>query len=700
MEPGNPMMPLITKTYLFPKESKIKKVECSFSDEISRKIDYKIESAPEPVTKIKVDKSVLSDIDNKPDDVFYEDLDLYPKNHYDYQISRGIDGISVSFRFYPLTYQPKTNTIFSVKDVKINIEFEEIKQDKVYSEEYDMVIVAPDKFSRHLSSLIDHKNNVGVKTFIKTTEEIYDEYDKRDKPEEIKYFIKDAIEQYNISYVLLVGGMKGIKKDWYVPVRYSNLDDGSRELSVVWETSYITDLYYSDIYDKNGNFSSWDTNENNVFAEWTDASKDEIDGNPDVYVGRLACRNTKELNNVVKKIIDYESSSHSDSWSKRMIVAAGDCYDGSYFSVLWNTSAFKDGEYTIFAQCQNGEAYSSIESKKVYLSLANDNSINQNNLDSEKLEAVQSSSDSDPVVQILSPYNSELIDKIETKNKTWIELKAYDTTLPFNTLKVNVWIKNDSDIEVKNFTRYFDTYQYYEGEILTNSSSSFMKNAGYEIIKLYASTGSLNKPSDVINEMRKGASFIHLHGHGDPSGWFTHYPNNEFLYIDGILNRNVPFIFNTEKLPVIVMGGCHNNQFDVTPVNIIDGIKEFGMDYFSIINYGQFFWKTWIKECVGWNLVSTKLGGSIATIGNTGLGYTYVNKFVEAGLGGFLESNFFEIYSTHPEYTLGQAHSHTISNYIANFPINNYNEYRNTDRKTVEEWVLLGDPSLKIGGYS
>ncbi len=43
--------------------------------------------------------------------------------------------------------------------------------------------------------------------------------DGRDKPEQIKYFIKDAIETYNITFVLLVGGTKGIRKQWYVPVR-------------------------------------------------------------------------------------------------------------------------------------------------------------------------------------------------------------------------------------------------------------------------------------------------------------------------------------------------------------------------------------------------------------------------------------------------------------------------------------------------
>ena len=40
-------------------------------------------------------------------------------------------------------------------------------------------------------------------------------------------------------------------------------------------------------------------------------------------------------------------------------------------------------------------------------------------------------------------------------------------------------------------------------------------------------------------------------------------------------------------------------------------------------------------------------------------------------------------------------HSNTISDYVTFFNPNR----DEIDRKTVEQWVLLGDPSLKIGGY-
>ena len=98
-----------------------------------------------------------------------------------------------------------------------------------------MVIIAPEKFSTDLQPLIDHKNSHGMQTILKTTESIYTEFSGRDQPEKIKYFIKSAIENWNITYVLLVGGKKSLltgnwgiegprtsNDDRYVPVRYKN----------------------------------------------------------------------------------------------------------------------------------------------------------------------------------------------------------------------------------------------------------------------------------------------------------------------------------------------------------------------------------------------------------------------------------------------------------------------------------------------
>jgi len=148
------------------------------------------------------------------------------------------------------------------------------------NEEYDLVIIAPNIFSSVLQPLLDHKNSRNVRSVLKTTEDIYNDYNGRDQPEQIKYFIKDAIETWGIDYVMLVGGAE------LLPSRYTHIYF-VYDYQIQWE--FLSDLYYADIYDENDNFCTWDSNNNDIFGEhkW-DGKTDDIDLIPDVYIGRLA----------------------------------------------------------------------------------------------------------------------------------------------------------------------------------------------------------------------------------------------------------------------------------------------------------------------------------------------------------------------------------------------------------------------------
>jgi hypothetical protein len=68
---------------------------------------------------------------------------------------------------------------------------------------------------------------------------------------------------------------------------------------------------------------------------------------------------------------------------------------------------------------------------------------------------------------------------------------------------------------------------------------------------------------------------------------------------------------------------------------------------------------------------------------------------VEA-LGGYLETQFFEAYGANHTDILGQTWCSAITQYLHIYP----GMKNRDDAKTIEQWVLLGDPSLKIGGYS
>lgn len=189
------------------------------------------------------------------------------------------------------------------------------------SNDYDMLIISTSLYSNYILPLINHKNSLGVKTFLKMTEEIYNNYEGRDNAEKIKYFIKEAKEVYNINYVLIIGGALDI------PGRYTHIYFNEPfDYPTPDEWVFTSDFYYADLYDQTGSFSSWDSNENNVFAEYNwNGNTDDIDLVPDVYIGRLACIDEIQVQNCVNKIILYETEkSWEQHWFKNLVMIAGD----------------------------------------------------------------------------------------------------------------------------------------------------------------------------------------------------------------------------------------------------------------------------------------------------------------------------------------------------------------------------------------
>ncbi len=200
---------------------------------------------------------------------------------------------------------------------------------KTDTKKYDLLILCPSIFYEPLYALKLHKEKYGIKTIIVTLDEIY--HSKyfpckgRDNAEMVKYFIKNAYDNWHIKYVLLVGGRKpGKAERWYMPVRYVY----NQDVDGFWsEPRFLSDLYFADIYDSDGKFSSWDTNGNGIYGEWIgEKAQDIIDLYPDVYVGRWPARNAFEVEIMVEKTIEYEKNAYGKEWFKRIVVAAGDTY--------------------------------------------------------------------------------------------------------------------------------------------------------------------------------------------------------------------------------------------------------------------------------------------------------------------------------------------------------------------------------------
>jgi hypothetical protein len=182
---------------------------------------------------------------------------------------------------------------------------------------YDLLVIAPDGWKDDIAPLKQHKESHGMDTIVVGLDEIYDgdifSVSGRDEAEQVKYFIKNALDEWNITYVLLIGGRQpGVDEQWYCPVRYI-----SEEL---WEGPYLGDLYFADIYNEDGVFQSWDTNEDDLFG----TQNDDMDLYPDVYLGRWACRSIRDLRTVIDKTIAYETQA---THSNKIVLVGGDIFD-------------------------------------------------------------------------------------------------------------------------------------------------------------------------------------------------------------------------------------------------------------------------------------------------------------------------------------------------------------------------------------
>jgi hypothetical protein len=477
-------------------------------------------------------------------------------------LSQGEHTTFLTVRVYPVRFFPVEHNLQFISEINVNISYKEPSEPLLEDNDvYDLLIIAPLSYKRHIRPLIRHKEKFGIKTKFVSPIWIYLTTKGRDQAEKIKYYIKNEIEESGIKYVLLFGGRHGQLFRWDIPVRYSRVVPPDEQEYP--EQSFIADLYYADIYDSRGNFSSWDSNNDGIFSQWNATFQEEMDLYPDVYLGRLPCRNFLEVKIMVNKIINYEKEKLDESWFKNLILVAGDNYP-------------------------------------------NNNSL--------------------PPIQ-------------------------------FN-----------------------------EGELISEKAITLMPD--FNPVRLYAGEGQDINRTTVNAIMNKGAGFAYFCGHGSAGSWNTHYPPWGEKWTSGYKYKDMIYLKNKEKLPITVVGGCHNGQFDVTILNYLDP----NPDYFS-----------WLSKCWAWRLTSKIGGGAIATIANTGLGThgdgdmdnNSIADYLEI-LDGWLELRFLELYGSEEKDILGENHADALTGYLLKFR----GDDAMMDVKMVQQWQLFGDPSLKIGGYS
>ncbi len=325
-EKDKPALPIVTKTYTFPFGTKIDDVQVVFSEINQKVISKPISPSPEALMLTEA----LSNNNVKSEEILtYSDITVYPEERFGYRIGAGLKDeehvIYLSVSLFPDQYFPNQNMICHANEATINVKYTLPEIPVTFGDTYDFLIIAPASFESALQPLVDHKNNLDppIRTNLVTLDEIPSGVGV-DTQEDIKYFIKDAIEDWGITYVLLVGA--GVEDEEIFPVRQAWVG------SAPYEDYFPSDLYFADIYDGTGGFSDWDVDGDGKFAEYpTDIA--EIDVLPDVYLGKWPANDASEVTTLVNKVIDYKAH---NKMTNKIVQAGGDSFTGD---------AIYEGEY-------------------------------------------------------------------------------------------------------------------------------------------------------------------------------------------------------------------------------------------------------------------------------------------------------------------------------------------------------------------
>lgn len=741
---GNPLLPVHTETFTLPFGATITNIECEVKDIQTKVLSKKIAPAPQPVpltNEIKISSEPLMDQE------IYDSDQMYPENWFSYNTGGGLDKnmehkTLLTINTYPIRYNPVQNTIYYTEKIDVTFTYKVPDKNpfKTSGDEHKLVIITSPQLKKYLKELVDFKISKGISTLLVTTTEIYSAYTGYDKPEQIKYFIKDVVENNQTKYVLLFGGLKSFingnprentnegTKDWHVPVRYSNMVVQTGD-----DPGYISDVYYADLYFANGSFCSWDSNNDHIYGNNGQkvgiTKKDKIDLYPDVAVGRIPCRVAREAKDVVQKIITYESETYNSSWFNKMVLVSGDGFlDQLPWGIKWNTNSLPNGEYTIYGQSKNIDNVSGpIDEVHVTIDKTKPTSLHFNHDDHlttglnypfPPVTEIVTVSDGDILGNTDYSYDPTEKEAYLNGQLGWANLqfkngilnisgKTYDPR-PYGVITdLHVWINNSAGTKIGELT-IPGFMMFWEGEwctgeepLLGRAGGAYYMPSTFEKNFIWTSNGKFTSQQDVIDTLSQGCGFVFFSGHGSPAVWADHYPGvpgnrkNGSVYGLKVIDIQLPLfpmskLKNDFKNPVIVVGGCHNSQFNVSFIQtLLDKNNSKYMNSYGIP----------IPECWSERLVNIGKTGAIATIGNTGYGYGYLGMYCTiGGLDGYISTEFFVQYGTNGHNILGETYSHTLTEYIDHFK--GSGDWDDSHQKSVEQWVLLGDPSLLIGGYS
>ena len=228
---------------------------------------------------------------------------------------------------------------------------------------YDYVIIttnAIESNSAKLNEFIQHKSNLGFSVLVITE----DEYGTmtgqapNEMADKIRQWLIENYFSHGITWVLLIGKPHTDLEQVPMKMCWDNVSEYLRAPS---------DYYYADL---TGN---WDLDGDEYYGEWSDDSDPGgVDLAAEVYVGRIPVYDDdyEQLDEILEKIIDYQSTEDDVSWRQNVLLPMSfldDVTDGAYIAELMKSDFLTTegiSAYTMYEQnttCPSDSIFTSSE---------------------------------------------------------------------------------------------------------------------------------------------------------------------------------------------------------------------------------------------------------------------------------------------------------------------------------------------------
>lgn len=337
VDPGSPEIPSRAIKVLLPSGENITSIKITSKEHeiLSGRYNIIPQQTPYPIG-FKGDTKFT-----EPNSSIYEHNDFYPQLNYTKPNVQYFRGHSIALiNLYPIQYNPVTNKIKFSSILELTIETKpEVSSSQAFhkfyrndlatkkrlknivenpqllysypqtsnyrDEIFDYVIITNNSFITTFNDFISLKQAQGYSALLKTTEEIYSEYDGIDNQDKIRNFIIDAYQNMGTEYVLLGGDTNIVPYRGFWVAAGETIDYG-----------IPSDMYYGSL-DRTGTGTGPDWNVDND-DKW--GEHNEADYLSEVNVGRISADNITELTAALNKQIMYQDDPVINDLEKALMV--------------------------------------------------------------------------------------------------------------------------------------------------------------------------------------------------------------------------------------------------------------------------------------------------------------------------------------------------------------------------------------------